>query len=369
MTESQRAEFDRRVAALERRSSSGVGVSTAFGGSEVRATQVGFPAELTAAWSATDGYAWKQLVLSGLALVDPDVQRTGTGAVSADGSEDLASGTRGWLEIDPQAGGWIFVAGGGGSGGGGAAPGWAAGLKVTDCLRVTVVRASGDCSGIDAAQDIGLTWSAGGSRWESGATAFTGTGSGGTGQVAFAATTPVPTATIDGVGGMYLGGDGANGLLFAFGGAVLCGGRAAACANYFVVRFTCSCCARAGWGGGNKWYCVRDAGAEGACSPVFLLESDRCDDGLTEICAGPYTSESLAVAACGPGTTCSSGQPGWAYPCLGASGWGAGSITPTPGGPYCPDPVAPPYPCAADNAGATAIYCCATDSWRYGPPP
>jgi hypothetical protein len=119
---------------------------------------------------------------------------------------------------------------------------WVAGLETTECLRMTILSASGRCSDIDTTQEIFLTWDAGDSRWESGATDFTGTGSGGTGPVHFGKTNGQPYSTIDGEYGTYLGCDGYGGILFSFGGAVLCGASTSECDNSFTVRFTCIPC-------------------------------------------------------------------------------------------------------------------------------
>lgn len=105
------AELERRIAALERRLG---GLSAmappAFGG-EHRPTQVGFPVQLTSAYSAQTGYSWQQLVLdpATASVGYASIPRTGDGAVTPDNNVDLASGTRGWLEVDPQAGGWLFT--------------------------------------------------------------------------------------------------------------------------------------------------------------------------------------------------------------------------------------------------------------------
>jgi hypothetical protein len=110
------ADLMRRVATLEQRGTpSGTGVSTQFGVPNVRPMQVGFPVELTSSWNSSTGYSWKQRALTGVTLGNPAVQLTGSNAVAVDGSTSHTSGTLGWLEVDPSAGGWLFVAGGGGS--------------------------------------------------------------------------------------------------------------------------------------------------------------------------------------------------------------------------------------------------------------
>jgi len=111
----------RRLAALEaefaalRRAvgnARGLGVNTTGGAIHYRTTQLGFAAELTAAWDATDGYAWKRLRLEGVSLNDPGIQLTGTGAVTPDGNEELVVGDRGWMEPSPDAQGFLFLSGG-----------------------------------------------------------------------------------------------------------------------------------------------------------------------------------------------------------------------------------------------------------------
>jgi hypothetical protein len=107
----QFSELLRRMQALEARSLTGLGVSTSYGAKslEVRATQVGFPAELTSVWDTSTGYSWKQLALAGVSVGDPDTQRTGDKAVTVDNNTALEVGTLGWLEVDPQAGGCLFT--------------------------------------------------------------------------------------------------------------------------------------------------------------------------------------------------------------------------------------------------------------------
>jgi hypothetical protein len=174
---------------------------------------------------------------------------------------------------------------------------WPAGITTDECVEMTVASATGRCADIDTTQDIFLAWDAGAAKWQSGAADWTGTGSGGTGQVTFSTTTPVPTATIDAVAGTYLGCDGTGGILFGFGGAVLCGGTDGDCDNFFVARFACSCCPIAGWDG-EGWYCVRAAGSSAACEAQELLAADKCDATI-EICSGHYASQSAALVVCG----------------------------------------------------------------------
>lgn len=273
-------------------------VSTFLGATEVRPFQVGFPAELTSGWSASTGYSWKQLLLSGVTVAAESIPLTGDTAVTPDNDTGLSPGTKGWLEPDPQAGGWYFfpVSGGVSSGSGGC--GWLSGLTTADCLRVTVAAVAGDCSDVPTDQDIHLVWDAGDSRWES-TTDFVHDGAGSPGAVNFAWTNPnPPTLTIDGVSGFYLGCSG-GALLFSFGGATLCAGTPVECANYFVVRVECSCCPIDGYAG-EGWYCFVAAGDDCEVDTTYcaeLLNEDKCNPEI-EICDGPFDDQAECEAAC-----------------------------------------------------------------------
>ena len=292
----QLADLQRRLAALERLAPMGSGVSTMFGRPAVRIMQPGFPAELTSAWDATNGYSWGRLSLYGVELNPNDAPLAGEFAVAVDGDETLEVGTRGWLEPDVDAGGWIFVAGTAGSSTASASAGsWLAGLESTDCLQLTVVSVSGKCSEIDPDQSIHLVWDAGDSRWE-GTTDFVHDG--GSGPVYF--TDAAPALTIDGNSGRYLGAD-SEGLLFAFGKSPLCTeGTPATCNNSFVVRVKCGTCTELpGWDGPG-WYCVKSPGDTGLGYRVELLEGDQYTDEI-EIVSGPYATEALALEGCPSG--------------------------------------------------------------------
>lgn len=115
-------EAQARIAALERQvremaarpNVSGPMVSHHSGRTEIRPWQVGFPAELTSTYSSTTGYDWKQLLLvrdsSPQVEEDPDGDPLeGDQAHTPGNDATLAVGTRGWLEPDRQAGGWIFT--------------------------------------------------------------------------------------------------------------------------------------------------------------------------------------------------------------------------------------------------------------------
>lgn len=98
---------------------SGAGVSQLSGVTHVRTMQLGFPAEITSTFDSATGYDWEQVLL----VVDatPAVENetyplTGNQAHTPDNDTTLAPGDRGWMEVDPQAGGYIFVKGGTGGG-------------------------------------------------------------------------------------------------------------------------------------------------------------------------------------------------------------------------------------------------------------
>lgn len=106
------AAIEAELAALKRSlaNAKGIGVNTTNGATNYRTTQLGFAAELTAAWDAADGYAWKRLRLVGVTTGNPAIQLTGTGAVTPGGDESLDAGTRGWMEPSPDAQGYYFIA-------------------------------------------------------------------------------------------------------------------------------------------------------------------------------------------------------------------------------------------------------------------
>lgn len=287
---------------------------------------------ITGQASATNRYAWTQINdaditgtfsanLSTYFAASGTSDEAGRCAYEINGSKSVPTGAKVLMRPGGDGSFWVFSYLGAtveSTSAALATGAWVAGLTSADCLRLTVVSATGACSAIDAEQDIALAWDAVDSRWESTATAFTGTGSGGTGQVVFGRTNGVPYMQIDSVYGTYLGGDGGGGLLFAFGGAVLCGGSAGECNNAFTVRIACDCCPIAGWDGAG-WYCVLDEGGEDCETDdrvaVELLEADRCDDTIT-ICSGPYATEEEADAACPTTPVANACCPGGAAPVL-----------------------------------------------------
>jgi hypothetical protein len=103
-----------QVARLEARlrTVAGGGVSTRGGSIDVRTTQLGFPAELTAEWDDDRGYAWKRLRLAGVETDNPAIQPTGDHAVTPDDDRTLEPGARGWMEPGPDANGYYFLTAG-----------------------------------------------------------------------------------------------------------------------------------------------------------------------------------------------------------------------------------------------------------------
>lgn len=246
--------------------------------------------------------------------------------------------------------------------------GWTAGADTSTCLRMTIVSATGRCSGIDTTQSIELVWDT--DKYKSGATDFTGTGSGGTGQVTLDVSGATPAAVIDGVSGKFMGCSGDGGLLFSFGGSTLCGGTDGTCNNFFVARFDCECCSIANWDG-EGWYCVRDAGSEDDYVATLLNDSQRCNTLIELQAGGPYATEAEAEAACPPFVPCGGSTDGnWTWSANDgivwtATGWGGGTT-------QCGDPTggdASMVPYSAAAIGATATYDCATCTWNYFDPP
>lgn len=116
--ESARLEAVERLARqLARSAVQGPPASTLWGGQQVRAQQVGFPAQTTAAFDATRGYAWKRraLDLSVPGLANPGIQDAGLDAFAVSGDKSLAAGTDVWLEPNPEGPGYLLTLGGDGS--------------------------------------------------------------------------------------------------------------------------------------------------------------------------------------------------------------------------------------------------------------
>lgn len=257
--------------------------------------------------AGTNRYAWTQINDTDATGGFPDFNGAfsmsgGSGAndwpaYEITGREDVPPDTKVLAHISASGKFWIFKYEGEGTAGGGCAA-INAGMDTDDCLYVTVLSASGLCSTIDTTQVSVLVWDAGDSRWES-TYDFDTTGSGTDGPVHFGFTNGVPWMTIDGVYGTPMGCDD-GGLLFSFGGAVLCaGGTETLCENYFVVKVECSCCPIDGWEGPG-WYCVVAAGDTCGVDQQYcveLLHGDRCDTDIV-ICSGKYASEAACDGAC-----------------------------------------------------------------------
>lgn len=104
-------DLSRRLTAVERQLPTGQMVSTSNGAGSIRPFQVGFAAKLTSAFDPSEGYSWERLYL------DVSVPEVGTGAFpqagkfafTPDNNERLAAGAVGWLEIDAQAAGYLFL--------------------------------------------------------------------------------------------------------------------------------------------------------------------------------------------------------------------------------------------------------------------
>lgn len=114
------AELERRLAALERRLGGLSAIAPPAFGAEPRQMQMGFPVVLTSDFDSTTGYSWEQQVLDVAATPTPGVvadtiPRTGDYAFTADQNTKLPAGVMGWLEVDPQAAGWLFTPVSGGS--------------------------------------------------------------------------------------------------------------------------------------------------------------------------------------------------------------------------------------------------------------
>lgn len=121
-------EIIRRLTALERRVPDPIGgiagspgMSTAFGAASVNYRDR-FPAVLTSSFDTSTGYSWSRLILdrslSSPSVVEINTPQSGEFAFTPDNDETLTVGDRGWLEADPNAGGWLFLRSGGYEGGG-----------------------------------------------------------------------------------------------------------------------------------------------------------------------------------------------------------------------------------------------------------
>ena len=156
-------DLERRVADLERRvpgarSALGTpGTSTAFGAA-AGVYRDRFPAELTSTFDPSAGYSWERVVLD-RTLANPEVvaataPQSGAYAFTPDNDESLAAGTRGWLEADPNAGGWLFLSAGGAGGAACESAGCdgLVGLEEEWCLKMTLACHEGRFAGVGEEQ-------------------------------------------------------------------------------------------------------------------------------------------------------------------------------------------------------------------------
>ena len=112
--ESRVADLERELQSLRAWTRSGAGSSTYGGATTSRPLQVGFPAKITSTYSAATGYNWSMRLLTpGTATtVDPTATVSGNGAVEVSGRTDIASGTKVWMEPDPNGRGFLFTVSG-----------------------------------------------------------------------------------------------------------------------------------------------------------------------------------------------------------------------------------------------------------------
>lgn len=337
------SELERRLLALERRlPGSGTygspGVSTAFGAAGTNYRDR-FPAVLTSTFDGLTGYDWERLVLdrstsspSVVAVTDP---QSGSYAFTPDNDETLPAGVRGWLEADPNAGGWLFVLSGDGGTdtAAGSCPGGCGtfvGLVDDAALSLEVMCNEGEFDHADFAADFDGTplanaqlrstaskewtlqyWnpdkvpSAGWDDW-----IFNWSGGSGVLKLTpFTTTGPTdgwPQVTINAqtIATRCFGSDYTftGGRMNGFNGAGTPPAAPNACApNDFTLRVSCTCEWIDGWQG-DGWYCVVNStetcGVDGP-SCVELKESfgDACDTDI-KICSGPYPSQTDCAAAC-----------------------------------------------------------------------
>ena len=169
------ADLEAKIVRLERKlspsSAIGQGVSTQYGAVSIRPTQTGSAAELTASWDDTIGYSWKLLAPANAApvMISPVIQRAGSYAMSFVGDTSLRAGTKGWLDIDPQAKWHVFTHATQDDGSSCSGCGWVAGLDTSCCLILSVDSASGRCATTDIYQRLLLTYNSGTGKWESSA--------------------------------------------------------------------------------------------------------------------------------------------------------------------------------------------------------
>ena len=292
------------------------GLSTAFGAGSV-SYRDRFPAILTSTFNSTTGYSWERLVLdttvTPAAVVEVGSPQTGSYAFTSDNNETLTVGTRGWLEADPNAGGWIFLpeASLPGSGICGGTCGSLVGITTDACLRLELVCHTGEFTDVSESQfaavfafGSGGTWTF--QTWTGAAwTNFTFNWIGGTG-------TPVFTFDADGNSVLTIGAGNVLKRRCDQEDATFEGGRQNGftgdaadlptdkCAsNTFVLRVSCSCCPADGFTG-SGWYCVAanpDTCAGGPKVCVDYTQTVPCS-GVVTICGGPYASQAACLSGC-----------------------------------------------------------------------
>jgi hypothetical protein len=260
-----------------------------------RAVPIDFFATTTAAYDATNGYAWSELRgVRGSGFAAPSLPLTGNHAYEVTGRTDVPVGSvvRLFVDRDQTTYGLVLIRES--TPASAAACSWLANVASGVCVKVTVASAGGSCSSVNTSQKVYLTYSGG--AW-TGTTNFNyGSGSG---PLTFSINSGVPSLSLGGTAGVYLRCKDGK-ATFAFGNSLCYGsgsGFVASCDGGLILAVECSCCPIAGWHG-EGWYCCRDAGSLGPCVAVHLLDSDACDTSI-QICSGPYTDETAALAACG----------------------------------------------------------------------
>jgi hypothetical protein len=122
MNEERRiAELERQVRELTLQRSTGVGASQISGATEVRQVQTGAPATLTGPFNTTPGpeagYPWVKNLINNQVpgVVSDPIPDFGFNAYTPGNDETLLAGQTGWLEVNRQADGWIFIPSGSGA--------------------------------------------------------------------------------------------------------------------------------------------------------------------------------------------------------------------------------------------------------------
>jgi hypothetical protein len=319
------ADLERRLLALERhtagRGTTGaVGLSSALGAASTNYRDH-FPVILTSTFDSLTGYDWDRLILdrgdSLTSVVEVDEPQSGSYAVTIDNNEGLTVGTRGWLMVDPNAGGWILLVAGEpvGSSPCNTGCGSLVGLLEDSCTQLELVCASGEFAEMDADQFAGVyafgvagvwtfqVWDDGSEDWVDfelelfpGDTPLT--------PVVYTGATDTLTAGGVELKAMCFGESAtfAGGPMRGFDGDAALRAELEECdSNDFVLKVSCSCCPMDGWQGPG-FYCVAESDCDtDETSCVELLDGDECADGAEfVICSGPYSSQSECDAVCDP---------------------------------------------------------------------